>query len=247
MRAILLAAGKGTRISRYYKCPKSTLEVNGVSIIEHSVGILEDEGISVTAVLGYGSEAVRGCLAGHNTDFVMNPFYSVTNSLGSLWMAKDYIREGEDLLVCNADVFWEKPVLDRIISSADGPVMAADSTRCDIGDYFFRVSDGYIKEYGKELPRERRTHEYVGMAEIPGNCTGRFRERLERMTWNEEYGEWWENVLYAHLDEEPVKIADLPDLFWGEVDYLEDYRRITEYARTGDVSSKLDRKFNKPE
>ena len=38
-------------------------------------------------------------------------------------------------------------------------------------------------------------------------------------------------------------IIDVSDLFWAEVDYIQDYDRIMEYIRTGDVSSKIDKRF----
>ena len=63
------------------------------------------------------------------------------------------------------------------------------------------------------------------------------------MVKEEKYDLWWENVLYNNLAEEPVSVVDVPDLFWAEVDYVQDYERIMEYVRTKDVSSKLDKRF----
>ncbi len=46
------------------------------------------------------------------------------------------------------------------------------------------------------------------------------------MVKDEKYDLWWENVLYNHLAEEPVSVVDVPDIFWDEVDYVQDYERI---------------------
>ncbi|MBR6205092.1 MAG: NTP transferase domain-containing protein [Candidatus Methanomethylophilaceae archaeon] len=151
MRAILLAAGKGTRMYRHFKCPKSTLKIDGVPIIAHSVDILRRRGIDVTVVLGYDCETIRSCLKDYDVDYCYNPFYSVTNSLGSLWTARKYLVPGEDTIIANADVFWEEPLLDRLLDAPGNIVMVADSSRYEVGDYFFYVEDGLISKFGKDL------------------------------------------------------------------------------------------------
>ena len=49
MKAILLAAGRGTRISRMVKeIPKSTLPINGTPLIKLTVDMLMDRGIKTS-------------------------------------------------------------------------------------------------------------------------------------------------------------------------------------------------------
>jgi len=156
MRAILLAAGKGTRMYRHFRCPKSTLKIESVPIIRHSVEILRSKGIDVTVVLGYGCETIRECLKDLDVDYTYNPFYSVTNSLGSLWTARKFLKPGEDAVIANADVYWEEPLLDRLLEASGKIVMVADSSRYEVGDYFFFVDNGLITKFGKELEINER-------------------------------------------------------------------------------------------
>lgn len=232
MRAILLAAGKGTRMYRHFKCPKSALKVDGKPIIRHSVEILREKGIDVTIVLGYDCETVRECLDGIDVDYCYNPFYSVTNSLGSLWFAREYLVPGDQVIIANADVYWEPLLLERLLEAPGKMVMVGDSSRYEVGDYFFYVEDGMLAKFGKDLDISERNYEYVGLAKIAGDRVGAFSERLESMVKEEKYDLWWENVLYNYLSEEPVSVVDVPDLFWAEVDYVQDYERIKEYIRT---------------
>lgn len=243
MRAILLAAGKGTRISRHFKRPKCTLAIEGVPIIEHTVRILRRRGIDVSIVLGYGCDYIRDVLKGYDVDYSYNPFYSVTNSLGSLWMGRGGFSGDEDVIIGNADVYWEEPLLDRLLEDRRDLVMVVDESRHEVGDYFFYVEDGCIRRYGKELKIDERTHEYVGLAKISARKVPVFTERLEAMVRDEKYDLWWENVLYDYIDEDPVHVVDVSDMFWAEVDYIQDYDRIMEYVRTGDVQSKIDKRF----
>ncbi len=238
MRAILMAAGVGSRISRHVDKPKSTLEVDGIPLIRRTVDMLTSEGIEVAVVIGFMGDRIREALEGYDVRFYENPFYRVTNSMASLWFARDFLGD-DDTILANADVFWGNGLLDRLISGDEDIVMLADESRVEVGDYFFDVHDGLLTGYGKELPLESRTTEYVGMAMLKGRMVPEFRRYLEDMVSQGKYDLWWENVLYEHILENPVHVRDVSDLFWAEIDYIDDYSRILDYVRTGDLSVKV--------
>ena len=63
MKAILLAAGRGTRISRMVKeIPKSTLPINGRPLIQLTVELLQKYGIETVVCVGYQQQAIREAL-----------------------------------------------------------------------------------------------------------------------------------------------------------------------------------------
>ena len=89
MKAILLAAGKGTRISRMVKAiPKSTLPIGGVPLIRRTVDMLKKEGFNISICVGYKQNDIKKVLEGLDVNYYYNPFYDVTNSIASLWFAK---------------------------------------------------------------------------------------------------------------------------------------------------------------
>lgn len=238
MKAILMAAGIGSRISRAVSKPKSTLDVGGVPLIARTVDMLIAEGVEVAVVVGFKSAEVRQALQGRDVRFFVNPFYRVTNSMASLWFAREFLN-GDDVLLANADVFWGEGMYEDLMSDTNDIVMLGDESRVDVGDYFFLVEDGLIKGFGKELERADRTTEYVGIARVAGHMVPQFRQRLEALVVAERYDLWWENVLYEHIDETPVHVRDMSDFFWAEIDYIDDYQRILDYIRTGDRSYKV--------
>ena len=238
MKAILMAAGVGSRISRSVNKPKSTLDIDGVPLITRTVDMLISKGIDVAVVVGFKSDDVRKALEGRKVRFYENPFFRVTNSMASLWFARDFLCD-DDLILANADVFWGDGIYESLISDEDDIAMLADVSRAKVGDYFFKVKDGLLVSYGKDLPPEDRDTEYVGMAKIKRNIVPRFKNNLEEMVRQERYDLWWENVLYEYISEMPVHIRDVSDCFWAEIDYIDDYDRILEYLRTGDLSVKV--------
>ena len=167
MKAILLAAGKGTRIARNVeRVPKSTLPVDGVPLIRRSVKILQEAGMKCVVCTGYEEGKIKEALAGlSNITYCYNPFYDITNSIASIWFAREEMDD--DILVMNADVYFSKEILEQIVADKRNPVMAIDYSRTVEGDYFFYTTmDGRIEKYGKGLPIEQRSCEYVGMAKI---------------------------------------------------------------------------------
>lgn len=232
MKAILLAAGRGTRIARdLEKVPKSTLPVDGEPLIRRSVKMLKNAGMKCVVCTGYEESKIRAALQGiDDITYIYNPFFDVTNSIASLWFAKEEMDD--DLLVLNADVFFSEEILDAIINDPRNPVMAIDYSRTKEGDYFFYTAfDGRIEKYGKGLPIEQRTCEYVGMAKIEKSFVPTFIERMDEMINSQQHDGWWENVLYSFTDEKEADIytVDVQGRFWAEIDYFDDYERIIAY------------------
>lgn len=233
MKAILLAAGKGTRIARNVeRVPKSTLPIDGVPLIRRSVKLLQDAGLECVVCTGYEEGKIKKALSGlDNIKYYYNPFFDITNSIASIWFARSEMDD--DLLVLNADVYFSKEILEQLIKDERNPVMAIDGSRTVEGDYFFYIGlDGRIEKYGKGLPIEQRSCEYVGMAKVGRDFLPRFIGRMDELIRSQQYGCWWENILYSFTDKREADIytMDVEGRFWAEIDYFDDYARIIDYV-----------------
>lgn len=230
MKAILLAAGKGSRISKNIPpIPKSALDVGGKSLILRTIEMLESKNIKCAVVTGYKHEHLNNVLKDTDVEIFYNPFFDITNSIGSIYFAKDFITN-DDLIVANADVFWTDEILDLIINAKGKAVMLSDKARVEDGDYFFGTENGLIKRYGKELTRDQRDCEYVGIAKIDKEFIDTFKTKMLDMVSNQCHGVWWENILYSLTKENDIKALDVDGKFWAEVDFIEDYYRILDYV-----------------
>lgn len=234
MKAILLAAGRGTRISRMVEAvPKSTLPIAGVPLIRITVKMLLEAGIEPVVCVGYKKEKIYEALEGLKVIYYENPFFDITNSIASLWFAREQLEE-EDILIINADVYFSKEILKIILQSKWDNVLAIDETRTEVGDYFFSTNDsGCIHKYGKELPLEERSCEYVGIAKIAREFLPSFKKRMYQMIDEQKHHCWWENVLYSFTDndEKPIHTVDVGKMFWAEIDYFDDYERILNHIK----------------
>lgn len=228
MKAIILAAGKGTRISRMIEpVPKCTLPINHTPLIRITVELLQSIGIECVVCVGYKKEKIYEALDGLEVKYFYNPFFDVTNSIASLWFARSELND--DLIILNADVFFSRDILNLILNDEHSNVLAIDKTRIKMGDYFFSTtSNGCIEKYGKDLPIKERSCEYVGIAKVRKEFLPFFLSRMEEMIDAQKHNKWWENILYSFTDNDEKKIytVDVDGLFWSEIDYFDDYERI---------------------
>ena len=235
MKAFLLAAGRGSRISKNIpNIPKCTLDVGGKPLIRGTVEMLLKNGLEVTVIVGYRYQEIIRVLEGCSVNIVYNPFYDVTNSIGSLWLAQSRGLFGdEDTIIANGDVFWSQEILDFMKKKQEeGEIyLLGDSDRVLDGDYFFGTENGILKRYGKELTLEERDCEYVGIAYLSRTFVPKFLKRLDEMIDSQCHGKWWEDAIYSLSGEYPVPVKDIAGMFWAEVDFIEDYRRILDYVR----------------
>lgn len=228
MKVLLLAAGRGTRISRYLSGnPKCTVDIGGEKLIRYTVDLFNKKGITdIGIVLGYRAEVIREVLSDKNVRFFYNPFYDVTNSIASAWFAKDFLAAADDTLIMNADVYLEEAMLDKILQTQLSPVMFSDGTRKEEADYKFKYTDGILEKYGKDLTGDDISGEYIGIGRFSREFMPEFLAQLEEMISTQRHSVWWENILYEMVGSRNVYVASLDGLFWAEVDYIEDYERI---------------------
>lgn len=231
MRVLILAAGKGTRISRYLSGnPKSTVEIGGTSLLEYTVSTFIKKGVTTIGIaLGYRQDIIRETLKDYPVQYFYNPFFDVTNSIASAWFAKDFLSADEDVLIMNGDVFMEDSLFDKVINSKQNPVMFADGTRREEADYKFCYKDGILQKYGKDLAGNDITGEYVGIAKLGKSFMPVFCKKLEEMIQSQQHSVWWENVLYQSIPSITVYVEETDGFFWAEVDYIEDYERILKF------------------
>jgi len=113
MKAIILAAGEGKRLEKYTKnLPKGMLVFNGKTLIERQIEMLREAGISdIIIVKGYMQEKIQI----PNVKYYENKEYANTNMVETLFAAE--VEINDDIIVCYADILYEKKVIKKILES----------------------------------------------------------------------------------------------------------------------------------
>src|SRR5262249_8055217 len=128
VRAVILAAGRGHRLSDVVgERPKCLARVGDRTLIERQIRSLRACGIdAVTVVAGYHASDVRRT-CGPGVDLITNACHEATNSLYSLWLARDLVRRG--FVVLNCDVLFHDQLLRDLLAGRDEDALLMASNR----------------------------------------------------------------------------------------------------------------------
>ncbi|MCA1587823.1 MAG: phosphocholine cytidylyltransferase family protein, partial [Chloroflexi bacterium] len=128
MKAIILAAGLGSRLRHLtLDRPKSTLEIDGRSLIDRQLDTFRALGIDdITIVTGYRADRLQlpGVKTRHNDDYRNN------NILLSLMYAADELDD--DVIVTYSDIVYDRSVVERLLDT-DGDIVAVCDTDWEKG------------------------------------------------------------------------------------------------------------------
>lgn len=94
-RAIIMAAGKGTRLKPLTESiPKPLIKVNGTRMIDSIIDALHQNGIKdIYIVVGYLKEKFYTLTKEYeNITLIENPYYDTCNNISSLYVARKYLK-----------------------------------------------------------------------------------------------------------------------------------------------------------
>jgi len=230
MKAIIMAAGIGSRLSGIIGGkPKCLIAAHGETLVERMVRILKSRNVDdITVITGYQHQTIHRVL-GTEVRYFHNPLFSVTNSITSLWLAKDLLDD--DVILMNADLYVEETVIDLVLAQTKPVVMLSDCTRIEDADFRFGVQRDRIVKTGNQLKNTETDCEYVGIVRIDKSFIAEFKTRLEHMIQRADFRNWWEGVLYSFIEDGVViNHTDVAGTFWTEVDHLGDLQRLNAWV-----------------
>ncbi len=118
MKAIILAAGKGTRFEEITKrIPKSMIPVAGKPIIEHTLEALPSSVKEVFLIIGHLGDQIKKHLGkeygGLEIKYIR--LKNLTGTATAVWQAKKHIGKREKFLVLYGDDMYSKQELEKLI------------------------------------------------------------------------------------------------------------------------------------
>ena len=113
MKAIILAAGQGTRLKKYTEnLPKGMLEFMGKTLIERQILAYREVGINdIIIVKGFAQEKI----AYEDVKYYINEDYASTNMVYSLLKANKEFDD--DIVISYSDIIFEKNMLNKLINN----------------------------------------------------------------------------------------------------------------------------------
>jgi choline kinase len=223
MKAVILAAGQGTRIrSVHGEHPKCLIEVDNATILDRQLEALSMAGIhEVAIVVGYEKQQIIAHLgSGHRNQsirFIENPAFAITNNIYSLWLALDWLR-GHSFIVLNADVIFDPAILNSAVSPNTPISMIVDPMWRD-ETMKVVIQENQVTQMSKKITREQFSGTYIGITVFCRTIQEKFFHKMGDLISVGRVNEFF-NVAVQELVNEgvPVGYTNTKGLAWAEID-----------------------------
>ena len=225
MKAVILAAGQGTRIRAVHgERPKCLIKVDHTTILDHQIDGLLRAGIDqIAIVVGYEKQQIIRHVHGRigsrtpTITFIENPAFAITNNIYSLWLARDWIGGGG--FVClNADVILDAQILrsamkmNALVSMIVDPEWRDETMKVVI-------SDGRVLRMSKKISKEEFSGTYIGITLFDQAVNARFFAKMEELVEAGRVNEFF-NVAVQELVDEGLRVGftTTAGAAWAEID-----------------------------
>jgi choline kinase len=229
-KAVILSAGQGSRLLPFTAAtPKCLIEIDGESILDRQVNALTGAGITdIVVVTGFQDHMVSEAVAqrresGLQIRTLFNPFYAVSDNVGSIWAARGELQRGG--LVLNGDTIVSTEIVRRLISRARFPIsLCSDSKPVYDGDDMKIAAVGErVIGVSKSIPAAETSAEAIGLAAL--TAAGAQRFLLEVETLLREPGgisQYYLRAIERAARDGSVGHVQISGLAWCEIDYPAD-------------------------
>lgn len=254
MKAIILAAGQGTRLKKYTEnLPKGMLSFAGKTIIERQIEMYRRCGIcDIIIVRGFAADKIRY----GGVTYYTNDEYENTNMVESLMTAKSEFND--DIIVSYSDILFEERILKGMIASkADFSVAVDDNWKVywqkRYGGIEFDTEslsideNNHIFELGRETPSlEDIDARYIGILKFSKKGL-KIIEKILNDAYTEYIDKPWKqsgktlrkaymtDLLQAVIESGESVKAERFHNGWLEFDTNEDYENACRWIRDGSM------------
>jgi L-glutamine-phosphate cytidylyltransferase len=258
MKAILLAAGEGSRLRPYTEHhPKCLVEVEGKSLLARQLEILKKAGVDEQIIVGgYLAEQLNG----YGSDVLINPVYDKTNMVWTLFCAEKEL-EG-DIIVTYGDIVYSFHHLEKVLESDADIAVAIDlnweqywrerqEDPLEDAETLRLSDDGDILELGKKPTTvEEIQGQYMGLMKFSEKGTEIlkkvFRQAKEKGSIQ---GRPVENAYMTDLLQEIIdqgyQVKSVPvKAGWVEIDTAEDFESSVTRKRVQLIDNELEKITN---
>lgn len=243
MKAIIVAAGKGSRLKDYTrKLPKCMLKFGNKTLLQRQFEALRANDINdITVIKGYMKEKIKyGSVKYYN-----NNNYENNNILNSLFCAESELND--DVIISYSDILYSKEVVKRLLTSIKDISIVVDIEwmeyykgrkmhSLDEAEKVVLDADNKVVEIGKIISKKYDVYgEFIGMMKLSKRGTDILKHNFHRaknLFWGKPFhgARIFEKAYLTDMIQDLVSVGiDVHCVIirrgWKEIDTVEDYKK----------------------
>ncbi|MCK9596962.1 phosphocholine cytidylyltransferase family protein [Candidatus Pacearchaeota archaeon] len=221
MKALLLTAGKGTRLKGYTEnTPKSLLEVNNKPVLFHIMDRILANGITdFIVIVGFQKEKIIGLLKEKypniNFKFIENSIFEKTNTLYSLYLAKDELKN-EDFVYFHGDVLFNKNILKKLLDPKHKNAAIVEAHKESMQAFGF---DDIITRISKKKDALGKA---LGIYKFSKEASEKLFEEAEKVILSGDLNAFQSEAINPTIITHKMNLVSTGNLGWFEVDEEDD-------------------------
>lgn len=226
MRAIILAAGLGTRLRPMTdNTPKALIKVKDKPLVEYQIEYLKEKGIDeIIVVVGYLHEQFNYLKEKYGVKLVFNEKYAEYNNFYSLYLVKNYLA---DSYVIDADNYLFKNMFRSDINRST--YFSVYREDCE-NEWFLIYGDDYKV---KDIIVDSKAGRILSGVSFWDKETAEKINKFIDFAYdsNEFIDLYWDNMVKDNISELDVYVEELEANSIYEIDSVKDYNKLEKILR----------------
>lgn len=251
MKALILAAGEGTRLRPYtLDRPKCLVEVDGVSLLDRHLAVLRSEGVdNITLIGGYRSDMLKR----PGISLELNPRFAETNMVWTLFSTESVLQG--DLILAYGDIVYSRDILRALLASTANIAVAIDleweqywrarnENPLDDAETLQMDADSRILEIGqKPVSLDQIQGQYMGLMKFSPHGLETLRDTFHRacatgwLRGRVPEKAYMTDLLQLMIDEGNTLSAVKINGDWVEVDTVSDLKSAVTLKRLARIAA----------
>ena len=199
-RAIILAAGSGTRLRPLTNnIPKTLLKVGNNTILDMIISNLKTFHINdIIIVTGHASDILEAYIQRNYSNdtirfrFVRNDKLDLGN-IYSFYIAREYMDT--DFILLNSDVLFHPNILEYLLNYNTSSLAIDDHKELGSEEMKVKVSNNIIKDIGKDISLKEADGEYIGIMRLNNKDANIIIKSVEELFRYGKYNLYYEDAI----------------------------------------------------
>lgn len=223
MKAIILAAGLGSRINQFEPSkPKCLIEIDGTSILERLINqFLKNNVKKIDIITGYKSHLIKKKF-NKIANIKFYPHYRKTNNFFTLYYFKHLLND--DTIISFADIILDDNIVKKLVKSNNIITAVVDDSTIRKGTMKVVLEKKLLSYIGKNQDSKANGN-FIGILKIKKNKTKIFKSTMGKILKYNKQSYYTETLNELIFNKIKISILNIKKYYWTEIDTVDDYNK----------------------